>query len=206
MELTVVDAARIAGVSPRTAQRALAGGMLGMARIIGRQATTDDLAVQAWNRTRSSGRKWSGRTLDAAIDLLSGGRGEAVSASERSRLRSALRGMGAQRIASSAWIGTWVRYRTLGDVDTQPIGPSAVDFPSLGIVAGVSWVRFADAPDLDRFEASQPVVADPDGDLVVIERVRDERRGRVLVDAYVLGDARVSAAAARELANVVDAL
>lgn len=199
MELTVADAAQIAGVSLRTVQRALGNGSLGTARVLGRQATTDDLAVQAWIRTTSRGRKWSSRTLEAAIDLLSGGRGESVSSSERSRLRATLREMTARQIASSSWIGTWSRYRTFGEVDAQLIGPSIADLSFLGIVAGESWMRFAEVADLDQFEATQPVAADPDGDLVVIERFHDNRGARQLVDIYVLGDARESAAAAREL-------
>lgn len=199
MEITVTDAARIAGVSPRTVQRAVADGSLGLARLIGRQSTTDDLAVQAWVRTTSPGRKWSLRIREAAVDLLSGGPGDSITASERSRLRSALRVMSAQQMAASAWIGTWARYRTLGEVDLRPIGPSSVNPSSLGMVAGESWMRFAQVDDLGRFEATQPVLADPDGDLVVIERTHDDRWARRMVDTYVLGDARESAAAGREL-------
>ncbi|MCT1774896.1 helix-turn-helix domain-containing protein [Brachybacterium sp. p3-SID957] len=206
MELTVADAAQIAGVSRRTVQRALGDGRLGMARVLGRQVTTDDLAVQAWVRTTSRGRKWSSRTLEAAIDLLSGGQGDSVSSSERSRLRAALREMTARQIASSSWIGTWSRYRTLGEVDAHLIGPSIADLSALGIVAGESWMRFAEVVDLDQFEASQPVAADPDGDLVVIERPHDNRGARWLVDTYVLGDARESAAATSELESVAHAL
>lgn len=206
MELTVADAAQITGVSLRTVQRALGDGRLGMARVLGRQVTTDDLAVKAWVRTTSRGRKWSSRTLEAAIDLLSGGQGDSVSSSERSRLRAALREMTARQIASSSWIGTWSRYRTLGEVDAHLIGPSIADLSALGIVAGESWMRFAEVVDLDQFEASQPVAADPDGDLVVIERPHDNRGARWLVDTYVLGDARESAAAASELESVAHAL
>lgn len=206
MELTVTDAAQMAGVSARTAQRALADGSLGMARVIGRQITTDDLAVWAWIRTTSPGRKWSSRTRDAAIDLLSGGDGHSVSSSERSRLKAALRGMTAQQIASSAWAGTWARYRRLGEVAAQVIGPSVVEPSSLGLVSGSSWMTFVEVPDLERFEISEPVLADPDGDLVALERAHDGRRARALVDTYVLGDARESAAAARELETAARAL
>lgn len=199
MEITVADAARTAGVSPRTAQRALSDGRLGMARTIGRQTTTDDLATLAWIRTTSPGRRWSTKTLDAAIDLLSGGDGQSLSSSERSRLRSALREMDARHIASSVWIGTWARYRTLGSVTVELIGPSAADMSALGIVDGQSWVRFADVLDLDRFEGTQPVIADPDGDLVVLERPHDARSARIMVDTFVLGDARESSAAAHQL-------
>lgn len=206
MELTVIDAARIAGVSPRTVQRAVADGSLGLARVVGRQSTTDDLAVQAWMRTTCRGRKWSARIREAALDLLSGGPGDSITASERSRLRAALRGMRARQIASSAWIGMWARYRSLGEVDLQLIGPSAVDSLSLGMVAGDSWMRFAQADDLGRVEATQPVLAEPDGDLVVIERAADDGWARRMVDTYVLGDARESAAAARQLEAAAHAL
>lgn len=67
-------------------------------------------------------------------------------------------------------------------------------------------MRFAELADLDQFEAKQPVAADPDGDLVVIERSHDNRVARQLVDTYVLGDARESAAAAAKLAAAVHSL
>lgn len=206
MEVTVAEAARIAGVSSRTVQRAVADGSLGLARVIGRQSTTDDLAVQAWLRTTCRGRKWSPRIREAALDLLSGGSGDLITSSERSRLRVALRGMNALQMASSAWIGTWARYRSLGEVVLRPIGPSVVDPSSLGMVSGESWMRFAQVDDLGHFEATQPVLADPDGDLVVVEREYDDRWARQMVDTYVLGDSRESAAAARALEAAAHAL
>ena len=74
------------------------------------------------------------------------------------------------------------------------------------MVAGESWMRFGQVDDLGRFEATQPVLADPDGDLVVLERVRDDRWARQMVDTYVLGDSRESAAAARALEEADRAL
>ncbi len=206
MEMTVAGAAQIAGVAPRTVQRALKSGHLGMARLIGRQVTTDDLAVQAWIRTTFRGRKWSARIRDAAISMLSNERDVSISPAERSRLRSALREMSAHQIASSSWPGTWARYRMLGQVDVPRIGPSAVDLTELGIIPGDSWMHFAQVDSLDQFESAQPVIADPDGDLVVIERQRDDRWARQLIDVYVLGDARESAAAARNLEELARAL
>lgn len=206
MELTVADAAQIAGVSTRTVQRALEDGSLDMARTIGRQTTTDDLAVQAWIRTTTRGRKWSGRTRDAALDLLSNGRGDMVSPVRAIPAASGLAGSlrpAARFIDVDRHV---VEVSALGTVDVHLIGPSAVDPADLGIVAGESWMRFAEVLDLDELEATQPVSADPDGDLVVIERPHDGRRARSLVDTYVLGDARESAADARELEAVAHAL
>lgn len=200
------DAARIAQVSTRTTQRAIENGRLGMARTIGRQTTTDDLAIQTWVRTTAPGRRWSSRVRDAALDLLSGETGNGLSSSERSRLRSVMRNMNVRQLAASSWTGVWARYRALGDVVATPIGPSAADLQALGLIPGASWVRFADTPDLDVFEANQPVIADPDGDLIVIERPHDPRRPRILIDTYVLGDARESAAAAHELTAALRAI
>ena len=206
MEMTVAGAARVAGVAPRTVQRALKSGHLGMARLVGRQLTTDDLAVQAWIRTTFRGRKWSTKIRNAAIDMLSSERAVSISATERSRLRSALREMSARQIASSSWPGIWARYRMLGSVDVSRIGPSAVELTELGIIPGESWMHFAQVDSLDRFESTQPVIADPDGDLVVIERELDDRRARQLIDVYVLGDARESAAAGRNIEELARAL
>ncbi len=206
MEMTVAGAAQIAGVAPRTVQRALKSGHLGMARLIGRQVSTDDLAVQAWVRTTFRGRKWSPRIRDAAISMLSNERDVSISPSERSRLRSALREMSAHQIASSSWPGTWARYRMLGQVDVSRIGPSVMDLTELGIIPGASWMHFAQVDSLDQFESTQPVIADPGGDLVVIERQRDDRWARQLIDVYVLGDARESAAAARNIEELARAL
>lgn len=86
------------------------------------------------------------------------------------------------------------------------IGPTLVDDSDLGIVAGDSWVRFAQMDDLDSFEANQPVMADPDGDLAVLDRARVNRVARRLVETYVLGDARQSAAAAAKLEEIAHAL
>jgi len=54
--------------------------------------------------------------------------------------------------------------------------------------------------DLDRFEIDQDVILDADGNVGVIERsMVDDRVARILLDTYLLGDARQSAAAATEL-------
>lgn len=94
----------------------------------------------------------------------------------------------------------------LGQVDVSRIGPSVMDLTELGIIPGASWMHFAQVDSLDQFESTQPVIADPDGDLVVIERQRDDRWARQLIDVYVLGDARESAAAARNIEELARAL
>lgn len=52
----------------------------------------------------------------------------------------------------------------------------------------------------DRFELDHDVTLDADGNLGVVQRPgADERIARILLDTYLLGDARQSAAAASAL-------
>ena len=52
----------------------------------------------------------------------------------------------------------------------------------------------------DRFELDHDVTLDADGNLGVVQRPGiDERTARILLDTYLLGDARQSAAAASAL-------
>jgi hypothetical protein len=170
-------------------------------RLVGRVVVMDDMAATAWARSLARGRRWSGEVCDAALDLLSTGRTDRLSSSERSRLRSRLRGMSAAAMAHAAGgLGEWARYRVTGVPDLPRVGPSAVDQAGLGIVAGGGWVTFVETGDLGLLEFEQDVILDADGNLGVLERPRsDPRLARVLLDTYLLGDARLSAAAATEL-------
>jgi len=97
-------------------------------------------------------------------------------------------------------LGVWARYRGKPPIGPVRIGPSAAYPGDLGIVAGQGWLTFVQTDDLDRFEIDQDVVLDADGNIGVIERSRvDDRLARILLDTYLLGDARQSAAAATEL-------
>lgn len=72
------------GVSQRQVQR------LSTARIGGSYVITDRQMI-ALSRARFTGRRWSTRTVEAALDLLAGKRAAELTASERSRLRRRLR-------------------------------------------------------------------------------------------------------------------
>lgn len=201
MELTVAQVARQQRRTERFVQLALQTGTLSGHRRHGRMATVDDLAAQAWGRSLGRGRLWSPEIRDAALDLLSEGRTSRASSSERSRLRANLRAMSAGQIAHAAGgVGEWARYRGTAGDDLTRIGPSVVDEAMLGVVAGQDWLTFLQTEDLDRFELVHDVVLDADGNLGVVERARaDHRIARVLLDTYLLGDARLSAAAGAEL-------
>lgn len=201
MELTVAHVARQEGRTERFVQQAIQSRRLQGHRRHGRMATVDDLAARAWARSLARGRFWSAEIRDAALDLLSDGRTDRASSSERSRLRAKLRAMPVAQIAHAAGgLGEWARYRGLAPDELPRVGPSLVDAAALGVVPGQDWLVFLQTPDLDSFELAHDVTLDADGNLGVIERRSvDNRIARVLLDTYLLGDARLSAAAGAEL-------
>jgi len=201
MEMTVAQVARQHARTDRFVQQALRSGALPGHRVLGRTTSVDDVAVQAWSRALGRGRRWTDQVREAALDLLSTGRTNRLSASERSRLRSRLRGMSATDMAHAAGgLGAWARYRGKSPIGLVRIGPSAANPGELGIVPGEGWLTFMQTDDLDRFEIDQDVILDADGNVGVIERFTvDDRVARILLDTYLLGDARQSAAAAAEL-------
>lgn len=201
MELTLAQVAEQYGRSERFVQLAVRAGDLSAIRQVGRTLLVDELAAAAWARALARGRRWAPQVLDAALDLLTDGITSALTASERSRLRARLRTMSAAGIAHAAGgLGAWARYRTAEAPDLPRIGPSAVDLASLGLVPERGWLTFISVDDFDAFELANDVILDADGNLGVVQRVAtDQRSARVLLDAYLLGDARLSAAAASEL-------
>lgn len=201
MELTVSQVAHAYDRSERLVQLALRSGALAGHRKVGHVTTMDDIAARAWSRSIARGRLWTLEVRDAALDLLSDGHTERLAASERSRLKARLSSLSARGIAhATGGLGAWARYRCDAPSAIARIGPSSVDASQLGIVPGEGWLTFAQTEDLDRYELEHDVTLDPDGNLGVVERLCvDERPARILIDTYLLGDARQSAAAAAEL-------
>ena len=200
MELAVGQVAHAYDRSERLVQLALRSGALAGHRTVGRVTTMDDIAARAWSRSVARGRPWTPDVRDAALDLLSDGHTNRLAASERSRLKARLSSLTARDIAHAAGgLGTWSRYRGDAPASTR-IGPSAVDAAQLGIVPGEGWLTFVQTEDLDLYELEHEVTLDADGNLGVVERPSiDDRPARILLDTYLLGDARQSAAAASAL-------
>lgn len=100
--------------------------------------------------------------------------------------------------AARGLTGSWVRYRA--EATDGFIGPTAVRASDLGIVHTDPWMTFVETADLDQWEFEHAAALDPDGNVGVVERpVGDARLARSLLDCYLLGDARVSSAAAEQL-------
>lgn len=200
MELTVAQVASATGTSPQYVRRAIAAGDLAALRQVGRTVILDDLAVQAWDRSRAPGRRWVPEVRCAAFELLDVGATSRLSASDRSRLRAKLRGMEARQIAhlSGGVGGGWGRYRRgVSRAELRDVEPVAVVAGAeLGIVGGDRRVTWFATGNLDDFELDNDVVLDASGELVVLQRVENGGRTRSLLDIYLLGSARESAAAA----------
>ena len=200
MDLTVADAANLAGVTTHQVNTALRTGALHALRTVGSTVLMDDLAVQAWNRARGRGRRWSRASRDASLDLASTGVTEQLDGTELSRLKRVLRSITARQFAylAGGLGGSWARYRALERLtEIDPIYPAEVSREFQ--VAASSRNRVVRTDNLDRFEERWLLQLDGDGDLGVVERSPDPRRARQLLDIYLLGSARESIAAAEEL-------
>ena len=207
MELTVPQVAVFVDIDAQLVRRALRDGYLAAVRQVGNTTVVDDIAAIAWSRAVARGRTWAPRVREAALDLLSGTKDDELGYDERSRLRARLRTMTAARLAHAAGGlgGTWSRY-TAKETDLgEPIGPDAADVTKLGIVPGNTDISFVRVDDLDDLELRHDVTLDANGNLCVVERPADKRIARILLDTYLLGTRRESAAAAAELERLCHA-
>lgn len=200
MELTVAQVAAATGVTPQHVRRAIAAGDLAALRQVGQTMIVDDLAVQVWDRSRARGRRWTSDVRRTAFELLDRGATSRLTSADRSRLRRRLRAMDARQIAhnSGGLDGGWGRYRqgpSQGRLrGAEPIG--VVDHATMGLVGDGSETTWLATASLDDFELNNDVVLDASGELVVLGRVENGGRTRALLDIYLLGSARESAAVA----------
>ncbi len=200
MELTAVQVAAATGVTPQYVRRAIAARDLAALRQVGQTVIVDDLAVQVWHRSRARGRRWTPEVRRAAFELLDCGTTGFLASADRSRLRRRLRAMDARQIAhnSGGLDGGWGRYRQGPSQSrlrgAEPIG--VVDHATMGLLGGRPAMTWLATASLDDFELNNDVVLDASGELVVLERGENDGRTRALLDVYLLGSTRESAAAA----------
>ena len=210
MELPLADAARIAGVSARRLQQATAAGDLPPHRVMGRTQSVDSAILLAFMRSARSGRRWGPRSRRAVLDLLTEGETDAMNGSELSRLRSNLRHLGAPEIAHRLGAtSNWHRYRSLGIArhdlanHARATGPSILADPQwaelLGLLPGPADNVYGIVDDLTAMEAKLDLLVDAEGDIFLVERSGDGDMAEKLVDLFLFGDTRGSAAAATEL-------
>ena len=193
----MAEVAKLAGTTPRQVQRAITNGTLALGRQVGRAQLVDDVAALIWRRSVARGRRWTPQVRLAAFGLLESKTTELLTSSERSRLRTKLRSMASGGFAHSAGGvgGAWARYR---QVDDQLHSAAPLDLWDEGMV-GDHPMRLATTEHLTSFEQVNLVLPDADGGLGVIEREPDDRLARRLLDGYLLGNSRTSAAAGAEI-------
>ena len=94
MEVTLADAARRLGVTPRQAQRLAREGRLQEVRRVGNTVLVDDSSLTALSRaSRGAGRRWEAKTAWAAIELLETGATQRLRGTTLSRLTSKVRSL-----------------------------------------------------------------------------------------------------------------
>lgn len=200
----MADVAKMHGVTDRHVRQAVSTGALPALRQFARTVIIDDLAAQAWGRSRARGRVWTDEVHAAARELMEHSGTQRLSSSERSRLRRVLREIGVAELAHRAGGlgGWWGRYRALrgGQLrGVRRIGPSSPDLPRLGLVGADPYMKFYEVDSLDDFELDNEVSLDASGEVGVVERESQTGVTRVLLDTYLLGGARESSAAAAML-------
>ncbi|MDR0417056.1 MAG: hypothetical protein LBH76_07045 [Propionibacteriaceae bacterium] len=210
MELTLSQAVDATGGGPRRLQQAVAAGDLPLHRVVGRTQTIEATALQAWLRARGRGRRWDDRTRAAAVRLLDGQPADDLSASSRSRLRGALRAIDAAGLAHRCGASRgWHRFHSATHGRAQvaravlPTAASGLTEPlagQLGLSPGDPGHLYGRAADLDAVESDFGLVLDDEGDITLADNTRTGASDTaVLLDLYLLGDARQSALAAAEI-------
>ncbi len=196
-------AAHELGVSARTVQQMIERGVLCVVGTAGRTQVLDELSVQAVGRSRGKGRKWSKRTLRAALDILDGGPGEGISASERSRLRATLRAGSVEDVvhAAASWRRRYRMRQTRGSrgdlrAALHPAGPSRLvgldTAEAFGLLPGDSWILTGYVTDTAGLVRRFGLVDDADGDIALLEvdDVPPCSLARTAIDLVLWGSAR----------------
>lgn len=216
---TVAMASRELGVSARTVQQMIERGSLCVVGTAGRAQVLDELSVQAVGRARGKGRRWSRRTLRAALDILDGGRGEDVSASERSRLRATLRAGSVEDVVHSAavWKRRYRMRQTRGrredlQASLRAAGPSRLAdgdiAAAFGLMPRKSWMLTGYVMIADDLIRRFGLVFDADGDVALLEvdEIPSDSMARTAVDLVLWGSAREYSAGREWLSEALDRL
>lgn len=143
--------------------------------------------------------------VQAAFDLINFGETPSITdALSLSRLKGRLRTIPISQLAYllGGIGGQWTRYRCADPQLKQRvdlIGPSKVDPRQLGIAETGGWMTFAETSDRAELAYDLDLIEDADGNFGVVERPSAGGQARILLDTYLLGDARESMLAQHRL-------
>lgn len=191
MELDTRSAALQLGVSQRQIQRLARSGRVSSRTVAGRKVVAGRSLVAA-TRSRAFGRRWSDRTVAAAVELLESGTTAQVVDSQRSRLRARVREISMQDLAYQVLAGRAGLWR--GTRSSSRSNNWADDLTSTG-----DRLEIRVESDTAKFAREERLLEDLDGDILLIEL--DTKTNRVVEDIalYAFGDSRTSSAAAQRI-------
>lgn len=185
--LTVGEAAERLGVSTRQVQHLVAQGHL---RQIAR-GVVDETSVDRVLAVRGArqGRGWAEPTAWGAVAILSGNAVEWMGASQRSRLRTQLRGLSpAQLVARTRNRATAVRYAahpaSLSRLRAEIVDTSQASAP-LGLAATASVDGYVELGELDAVADRHGLVQDEEGQVTLRATSMDLAVVRVLAETAV---------------------
>ena len=180
--LTTQEAGKRLGITQTSVRQLVASGQLIVVGKAGRALLLDRSSVERRAAAGSRrGRAWTPKVAWAALALLSGGDPAWISASEKSRLRSRLRGRTAEDVAVLARNKDRVyRYRASADglslLDDQliPGGVSALrnddTAARFGLTGGSGLVEgYVMEGDAQQLASAFGMVEDPDGNAIIRE-------------------------------------
>lgn len=192
MEVTTRAAARQLGVSQRQVQRLASGGRLSHRSVAGRTVVSGRSLV-ALSRSATRGRRWDDHTVQAACELLERGHTECVHGSQRSRLRARLRTISAAELALHILGDRVTLWRSTRQEESR--GEPFVD----GLSATGEGIQVKVVEDAAALSRRFRLIADGDGNVIVVERATTAASVVADIALYAYGDERTSSAARQRI-------
>lgn len=199
METITRDAAKQLGVTQRQVQRLALMGRLVSRDIAGRRVVASRSLVAA-SRSAGRGRSWEAHTVTAACELLLTGTTHRVAGSQLSRLRSRLRTISISDLAYQVLSDRVTLWRS-----TRANGAVRAD-ASDGLSATGQRLEVKVTQDAGAFARRAHLLADADGDTLVVELDLDATLVVENLALYAYGDERTSIVARQRIERLQSAL
>ncbi len=190
MDTVTRDAATQLGVSQRQVQRLARDGRVLSREIAGRRVVSSRSLIAA-SRSAGRGRSWEGNTVVAACELLLTGATDRMSGSQRTRLRARLRTISISDLA----------YQVLSDRVTlwRSTRPTSRDRESDGLTSTGQRLDVKVTRDAAAFARRARLLADADGDTLIVELDLDATAVVEDLALYAYGDERTSVLARQRI-------
>lgn len=192
MEMTTSSAALQLGVSQRQVQRMAQSGRISHRSVVGRTVVSGR-SLLAVSRSKTRGRRWDERTVQAACELLQTGSTECISGSQRSRLRARLRDISVAELALHVLAGRVTHWRI-----TQQETVSNLELTD-GLSSTGESLTIKVTENAASLARKLRLLEDADGDVLIVELETSGPDIVADVALYAYGDERTSSAARQRL-------